>query len=165
MSTAAVDTRPFEEEALFNPAFLAMIVRDAAADHMKRADARGLPTVLAYLIAPLALHGPTRRTLPGNVTSQMAEWTRGHPEALIGLADRARALRPLVSDGIRLGLLHGLLRSSGGTLEAVPLGRRPRGMPRSEDVDACLVKSRFLGRWFAEQPDPITAMAWWGLRP
>lgn len=165
MSAAAVDTRPFEEEALFNSAFLALIVREAVADHMKRSDGRGLPTVLAYLISPLALHGPTRRALPGNATSQMGEWTRGHPEALIGLNDRARALRPLVSGGIRLGLVHGVLRSSGGTLEAAPLGRRPRGMARSEDVDACLAKSRFLGRWFAEQPDPITAMAWWGLRP
>jgi hypothetical protein len=165
MSSAAVGTRPFEEEALFNAAFLAMVVRDAAADHAERSDGRGLPTVLAYLIAPLALHGPTRRSLPGKVTSQMGEWTRGHPEALIGLADRARALRPLVSDGIRLGLLHGLLRSRGATLEGMPLGRRPRGMARSEDVDACLAKSRFLGRWFAEQPDPMTAMVWWGLRP
>jgi hypothetical protein len=165
MSSATVDTRPFEEEALFNAAFLALVVRDAAADHVERSGGRGLPIALAFLIPPLALHGPTRRSLPGNVTAQMGEWTRGHPEALVGLAERARALRPLVSSGIRLGLVHGLLRSSDAALEAAPLRRRPRGMVRSEDVDACLAKSRFLGRWFAEQSDPITAMAWWGLRP
>lgn len=165
MSATAADTRPFEEEALFNAAFLALVVRDAAAEHMKRSEGQGLPTMLVYLITPLALHGPTRRSLPSNVTAQMGEWVRGHPEALIGLGDRARALRPLVSAGVRLGLSHGLLRSAGGTLKAAPLGRRPRGMARSEDVDACLAKSRFLGRWFAEQADPITAMAWWGLKP
>lgn len=71
MSTAAVDTRPFEEEALFNPAFLALVVRDAAAEHMKRSEGQGLPTMLAYLMTPLALHGPTRRSLPNNVRAQM----------------------------------------------------------------------------------------------
>jgi hypothetical protein len=60
--------------------------------------------------------------------------------------------------------VHGLLRAQRGTIDAAALRRRPRGMARSDDVDACLAKAGFLGRWFAEQPDPMTAMAWWGLR-
>lgn len=164
MSSAIVSTPPFEEEALFNPAFLALVVRAAVADHVLRSGGRGLPTVLAYVITPLALHGPTRRTLPSNVTAQMGEWIRSHPEALVGLSERTRALRPLVSVGVRFGLVHGLLRAQHGTIDAAALGRRPRGMARSDDVDACLTKAGFLGRWFAEQPDPTTAMAWWGLR-
>ena len=165
MSTQAVITRPVEEEALFNPAFLALVVRAAAAEHEERSRGRGIPVVLAYLVAPLALHGPTRRTLPSNVTAQMGEWIRNHPEALVDLADHARALRPFVSAGIRLGLTYDVLDSRDGAIKAKTLRRRPRGMARSEDAEACIGKAGFLGRWFAEQPDPLTAMAWWGVRP
>jgi hypothetical protein len=99
------------------------------------------------------------------VTAQMGEWIRGHPEAAAGLAERARAMRPLVSSGIRLGLAHGLLTADARSIRARALPRRPRGMARSAEVDECIDKAGFLGRWFSEQPDPVTTLALWGLRP
>jgi hypothetical protein len=78
MSTTAAP-RPFEEEALFNPAFLSLLLRESAAQYSARSGGRDLPTVLAYLIAPVALHGPTREVLPTHVTAQMGEWVRAHP--------------------------------------------------------------------------------------
>lgn len=165
MSAQQEATRPIEEEALFNPAFLALIVRAAAAEHEARSGGRGMPVILTYLIAPLALHGPTRRALPNNVTAQMGEWIRSHPQALVDLPNNARALRPFVSAGLRLGLSHDVLEARDGAIQARALQRRPRGMTRSEDVEACIGKAGFLGRWFAEQSDPLTAMAWWGVRP
>lgn len=163
MSTPSTIARPFEEEALFNPALLALLVRAAAHEHVTRSR-RSMPVALGYVVAPLALHGPTRRSLPSNVTAQMGEWVRLNPEALVGLAERTRALRPFVSAGIRLGLRHQLIRGEPGALTALPLPRRPRGMARSGEVDACLTKAGYLGRWFSEQPDWTTALAWWGLR-
>jgi hypothetical protein len=165
MSDSASDTRPVEEQALFNPAFLALMLRRAADEHERRSGDRPLPTMLAYLMLPLALHGPTRRQLPSNVTAQMGEWIRGHPDAVAGLGVRARAVRPLVSAGMRLGLRHGLIVGEEGALRAGTLPRRPRGIARSGEVDACIDKAGFLGRWFAEQPDAITTLALWGLRP
>jgi hypothetical protein len=165
MSTASIETRPVEELALFNPAFLALLLRRAAEEHEARSGGGAMPTVLGYLVAPLALHGPTRRALPVTVLSQMGEWIRSHPEASIGLGDRARALRPLVSHGLRLGLQHGLLSSDGPCVRANQLRRRPRGMARTAEVDQCIEKAGFLGRWFSEQPDAITTLALWGLRP
>lgn len=158
-------TRPVEEQALFNAAFLALMIRRAAEEHEQRAGGRLLPVMLAYLVAPLALHGPTRRQLPTHVTTQMGEWIRNHPGASAGLDIRARALRPLVSSGLTMGLRHGLLVGENGTLRALALRRRPRGMARSAEVDACIDKAGFLGRWFAEQPDALTVLALWGLRP
>jgi hypothetical protein len=157
-------SRPLEEEALFNPAFLSLLVHAAAGEHSRRSIGRALPVVLAYLVVPLALHGPTRRSLPTNVRAQMGEWIRVHPEAVLGLADRARALRPLVSAGVRLGLVHGVLRAGDRGIDAGAPRRRPQGMVRSTEVDACIAKAGFLGRWFAEQPDSTTTMALWGLR-
>ena len=75
-----------------------------------------------------------------------------------------RALRPLVS-ALRLGLAHGLLMAEAGALRANALPRRPRRMARSAEVDRCIDKAGFLGRRFSEQPDPVTTLALWGLRP
>lgn len=165
MSVSVAGTRPIEEMALFNPAFLALLCRRAADEHERRSSGRSLPTMLAYVVVPLALHGPTRRALPSNVTAQMGEWIRAHPEAAAGLGERARALRPLVSAGLRLGLAHGLLTAEAGALQANRLPRRPRGMARTAEVDECIDKAGFLGRWFSEQRDPVTTLALWGLRP
>ena len=165
MSAPILETRPVEELALFNPAFLALLLRRAAHEHEVRSNGRAMPTVLSYLVAPLSLHGPTRRALPVNVRAQMAEWIRSHPEASLGLGDRARALRPLVSAGLLLALTRGLLSADGSELRAHPLPSRPRGMVRTDEVDECIDKAGFLGRWFSEQPDPMTTLALWGLRP
>lgn len=165
MSVSVAETRPVEELALFNPAFLALLVRRAADEHEQRSGGRGLPTMLAYIVVPLVLHGPTRRTLPSNVTAQMGEWIRAHPEAAAGLGQRAQALRPLVSAGLRLGLAQGLLSTEAGALRANTLRRRPRRMARTVEVDECIEKAGFLGRWLSEQPDALTTMALWGLRP
>lgn len=51
MSIAVAETRPVEEQALFNPAFLAVIIRRAADEHEQRAAGRPLPAMLAYLAA------------------------------------------------------------------------------------------------------------------
>ncbi len=165
MSNVVADTRPVEEQALFNPAFLAVMIRRAAEEHEHRGGGRLLPVILAYLAVPLALHGPTRRQLPTHVTTQMGEWIRNHPDASAGLDVRARALRPLVSSGVTMALRHGLVVGEDGTLRALAIGRRPRGMARTAEVDACVCKAGFLGRWFAEQPDALTVLALWGLRP
>jgi hypothetical protein len=165
MSSALADTRPVEELALFNPAFLTLLVRQAADDYARRSNGRGFPTMLAYLAVPLALHGPTRRQLPSNVTAQMGEWIRAHPEAAAGLGVRVQAMRSLVSGGLRLGLAYGLLSADAGTLRANALPRRPRGMPRTAEVDECINKAGFLGRWLSGQPDPVTTLALWGLQP
>lgn len=164
MSVGLVNARPIEEIALFNPAFLALLARQAADQHAVRSGGRPLPTPLVYVAVALVLHGPTRRSLPSNVTTQMGEWIRANPEASLGLGQRARALRPLISAGLRLGLKRGLLSAENGALRAGTLPRRPRGMARSEEVDACLNKAGFVGRWFSGQTDLTTTMALWGLR-
>ena len=164
MNEVVAETQPVEEAALFNPAFIALLSHRAAGDHERRSRGRPLPVVLAYLVVPLTLHGPTRRSLPANVTAQMGEWIRAHPEASAGLGERASSLRPLVSDGLRLALNRGLLISNSGALRASRLARRPRGMARTDEVDECIARAGFLGRWFSEQPDAATTLALWGLR-
>jgi hypothetical protein len=156
---------PHEEDALFNPAFLALVLREAAKEHETRTGGRPLPTILSYLVVPLALHRATREALPTNRRTQMGEWVRQHPELLVDLGRHARTLRPYVSRAACLGLRHGVLVAREDGLSAGPINRRPRGMARDADVDDCVRKAGFLGRWFAGQPDVVTTLAIWGLRP
>jgi hypothetical protein len=160
----AIATRPFEEEALFNPAFLSLLIRESAKEHKTNGD-RPLPTILAYLLAPLALHRPTRDALPTYVTTQVGEWVHQHPELLVDLDNHARSLRPFVSAAACFGLRHGVLMAETDGLGAGIVKRRPQGMPRDADVQDCLRCAGFLGRWFARQPDAVTLLAIWGLRP
>lgn len=164
MSTAAPRVRPFEEEALFNPAFLALVLHRVAKEHEQRGGL-AMPVVLAYLVPPLALHRATREALPGVATSQMGEWIRSNPLLITTLAERARSLRPLVSSALCMGLRHGALVTDGSNVRAGHLKRRTPGFPSSQDAADCLTAAGFLGRWFAEQPDPVTVLALWGLRP
>lgn len=160
----AAIARPVEEEALFNPAFISLLVFEASRQYYDRSGKRPMPVLLPYLIAPLALHRPTRDHLPNRITAQMGEWVRAHPELLVDLAERARSLRPVVSEGICFGLQHGVLQNLDGNIRIGLLRRRPRRMERSSDVDNCTTSAGFLGRWFAYQGDAVTILATWGLR-
>lgn len=156
--------RPFEEEALFNPALIALLTHRAAKGHLERSDA-GLPPILPYLLIPLVLYEPTRKALPRSARAQMGEWIAANPTELVGLPERSRALRSFVSAGLSFGLTHGVLKSENRLVYAAALKRRRPGMARSDEVDECLERAVFLGRWFSGQPDPFTALALWGLRP
>lgn len=166
-SSDSADTLPIPEEeyALFNPAFLALLIRQCVAQHQRRADGRPMHAVLAYLATPLALHAPTRASLPSNVTSSMAGWITSNPNLLMHLPSHVAALRPYVSNGLMLALRHGVIESERSHLISGKLKRRPSSLQQTSEVVECLSVAGFLGRWFAEQTDPATTLALWGLRP
>ena len=164
--TGLLDVGSSEELALFNPAFLARILHAGAADYRRDAQ-QNMPVVLAFLLIPLVLHKPTRDDLPTVASTQMQRWIREHPRHAVLLARRVRGLRLFVGIAIRFGLQHRVLTSEGDRIGAGFLRRRPRGLSELEstEVDDCLRVARFLGRWFARQPDSATLLAMWGLRP
>jgi len=165
MSTGPMRELAFEEVSLFNAAFLALVIRGAAKGHQSYGQHRGLPIALTYLVVPLALHKPTREALPRTASAQMAEWTQGHPLVMEGVSQRVRAMRPLVSSGVTFGLRRHVLVAASGVLEPDKLRKRPPGFSFTDDVEACLKQAGFLGRWMARQPDALTALAIWGMRP
>lgn len=164
--TSILDVGSSEEVALFNPAFLARLIRDAVNDYGE--DARqNMPVSLAFLLVPLVLHKPTRDDLPTVASSQMQTWIREHPRHLAQLGTRVIGMRSFVGLAIRFGLHHGVLTSEDGRIGSGSVKRRPRGYNESEslEVQECLRASRFLGRWCARQSDAATLLAVWGLRP
>jgi hypothetical protein len=166
MTEAPSIERAPEEVALFNAAFIALLVREAAQGHAEQQrDSLGLPLVLAYLIVPLALHKPTRDVLPRTVASQMHEWVQNAPLVRVGLADRVRALRPLVGSAVAYGVGTGVVTADAGRLSARRRKTKPTGLWFSQDFEECFKTARFLGRWFERQSDVATALAIWGLKP
>lgn len=164
--TSILDVGSSEEVALFNQAFLARLLREAAADYEKNAR-RDMPVSLAFLLVPLVLHKPTRDDLPTLASSQMQKWIRESPRHLAQLDRRVVGMRSFIGLAIRFGLRHGMLTSADGRIGVGSLKQRPRGYSdfESVEVEDCLRVARFLGRWFARQPDSATLLALWGFRP
>jgi hypothetical protein len=165
MSLPLTVGQPEEELALFNPAFIAVLLHNSTRGYTRRTSSKPFPVAFAYLVTPLALHQPTRQQLPITVATQMAVWTQGNPLLLADLPSRVRALRPLVSDACCLALRHGVLTSDSDGLLPSRLRRRIKAVSLTRDGEDCLAHGSFLGRWFAGQPDVATALAMWGLRP
>jgi hypothetical protein len=164
--TSILDVGSSEEVALFNPAFLARLLRAAVNDY-GRAEARDMPVPLAFLLIPLVLHKATRDDLPTYASSQMQKWIREHPRHLAQLDARVLGMRSFIGLAVRFGVQHGVLTSADGAIGAGNVKRRPAGhaVLESAEVDDCLLVASFLGRWFARQPDTATLLALWGLQP
>jgi hypothetical protein len=156
--------RPAERDALYNPAFIALVVAQAAAEHKVRTGS-GLPFSLAFLVAPIVLHGPTRLALPTQARSKMALWLEQHPIQRAGLGRRAASLVPAVREGIRYGLRSGALALDDATLTAPKPKVKSNDIMLSGEVDDILKRAGYVGGWFALAGSPTGIYALWRVKP
>ncbi len=159
--------RPTEVAYNFNPAFCGWLVREAAEGYCSINPA-GLPFPLIFLILPVVLHRPTRESLPRSTVTALHPWLREHPEARVGLADRATQLATIAREAVLLLSTNSLIRlTDEGAL--VPSGKLSRGkapiLAASEEVKVCVSKAKMVGVWFAEAGDIVTVFQMWGVRP
>jgi hypothetical protein len=159
--------RPRDEANLFNPAFLAQLVERTAYGYGERSST-GIPWPLIFLALPVVLHKETREALPANINTSMAAWTRDHVVLVASLPERARALRPLVTEALLFGLAHGTVQQDRGFLTPGGRARRSRTIAWREPTDDfrdCATRASFFGRWAALSGLPATVFALWGVRP
>lgn len=156
--------RPIERDALYNPAFIALILAQAAIGHKKRASAP-MPLSLAFLAAPIVLHGPTRQALPRQARSKMGAWLELHPVLRAGLGGRAASLVPAVRAGLRHGLRSGALNLGPAGLAASKPKLSGAGVELSTEVDEILKRSEYVGGWFALSGAPSGIYALWRVKP
>lgn len=125
------------------------------------------PFAISFLVAPVVLHKSTRESLPTTTRTSLVAWLGENPRVLVGFAERAKSLVPLVKEAL-------LFASNGGLLQVedarIVAGTRPRAMARfereaSDEVRACLKKADFVGKWFALSGEYTTVMALWGVAP
>jgi hypothetical protein len=158
------DGRPAERDALYNPAFMALILAQAAAEHERRIGS-GLPFSLAFLAAPIVLHGPTRQALPKQARSKMALWLEEHPVERAGLGRRAASLVPAVRAGIRFGVRNDALLLNGATLTASKPKVKNKHIMLSGEVDDILNRASRVGGWFALAGSASGIYALWRVKP
>jgi hypothetical protein len=149
-----------EAAALFNPALGAVIVNFAARGHLDDAGA-GLPWLAAFLAVPLALHPPTRDSLPRDIRTSMASWAADHPVLRDGFNRRASALAQTTRDGLRFALRTGVLALDSARLVPTTEIQRPAS---TGELRSCVDAARLCGRWIA-RTDLVTAYQLLGVRP
>ena len=155
-----------EQARLFNPAFVGVMLWSCAQGYASVHERR-LPYALTFIAVPIALHKVTREALPKSIRTSMLSWLQNNPRALVGFADRASVLVPLVKEGILFASHCRMLRFDGTRLAAAD---RPRSLTRFEreatnEVKDCFRKANFIGKWLAGSGDYTTAMAHWGVAP
>lgn len=168
MSLSVWSERPREEAHLFNPAFCAAALHEFIKQYQK---AKGVaaPYALLFCVMPIAVHGKTRRALPGSTLTSLYSWRERNPQVLVGFAERARSLRPVVQEALRFAIDRSAIgfADDGG----VTLGTKPLSVARkfedalTDDARDCIAAARLLGRWFAKAGTASTIMAAWGIKP
>src|SRR6476620_7826076 len=95
----ALPVGPTSEWNLFNPAFIAVLLRQGAVGWAK-SDESGMHFTYGFLILPLVLHGPSRRELPKSAARGLVPWIYENPKLVETFPRNARALAPYVAKGI-----------------------------------------------------------------
>ncbi|MFI1651834.1 three component ABC system middle component [Streptomyces avidinii] len=152
--------RPQASAAFLNPALVAAVAAAAARDYEEAASGRLMPWPMAFVVAPLVLHRPTRRVLPSSTRTHLTNWVADHPALVAGLGARTTSLAPAVREGLRFGLRHQMLAIEQGCLK----NTLPKSRTGGELAD--LIKAASLiGRWTAKSENPSTVFALLGVRP
>lgn len=159
------ERRPVEIANLLNPAFCAMVIRNAVFDYTA-IQSDGMPYALSFLILPIALHTPTREVLPKNTRPTLYEWLDRHPQSKLGFPSRVRRLVPFTREAVIFAALKGFITLAlNGNLQSSQPSPRPLSWPSDAEVHECLNAAQLLGRWFASAGDMSTVFRLWGVRP
>jgi hypothetical protein len=159
--------RPKEEAYLFNPAFCCTTLSMAMQSYASVKD-EGVPFPLVFMFLPIVLHKPTRESLPPSTRTSMAAWLQENSEARVLFYERLVSLKPHTREAIQFGMqLDRIVLRNGGLLETTlntsDVTRTIRTI--SDEARECVMRARFLGKWFAKAGATHTAMAFWGVRP
>lgn len=154
-------TLPVLVEDLLNPALIALLLREASRGYLQE-HGSAMPWPMAFVAAPMTLHGPTREALPRTVATHLSTWAGAHQPLVDGLAARSASLTAPAVAGIRFGLRHGLLETDEGGLR--PGTARPAGEPQGTLLQ--LHRSALLvGRWLGRSAEASTVFVVLRVRP
>ncbi|MFE4615792.1 three component ABC system middle component [Streptomyces sp. NPDC056747] len=160
--------KPFtsqEESALFNPAFLAAVIRKSAESYKAESDSL-MPISLAFLTVPAAMSRQIRETFPVMKTTSLLVWAETHERERLLLQRNAPALAPATRMALVLGPSMGLFRLHNSRITANPargiksLASLSKG---SLEVKEVLKVAERLGKSFARSGDPASIFSIWGV--
>ena len=160
-------TRSKEEAHLLNPAFCCTILATTIYEYVNLRK-EGMPYALVYMYLPIVLHKHTRDMLPPNIRTSMAAWLQKNSVVRIHFYERLISLKPYTKEALQFGMFadriipreNGLL---GTTLNNSDVNRSIRKL--TDEARLCVMRARFLGKWFATAGASHTIMTFWGIRP
>lgn len=166
MTIALWSDRPVEQARLLNPAFLAALIWSCAEGYCS-INQQGMPYPLSFVAMPVILHKSTREGLPRSVRTSLAAWLGENPQVHVRFTERASTLVPLVKEGMLFGTNGQLLGISSSRIIAAARPRLTSGFLReaTNEVNDCMAKAKFVGKWFASSGDYTTVMALLGVTP
>jgi hypothetical protein len=164
--TGEVDRSPASdpEVALFNDAYMAVLIALAARSYSERASGHPMPWTLAFIVVPLVAHRAVREQLPGSTAARFSKWIVSQPLLHAGFPERAQALTPYVRRGFRYGLRSGTIKIVDGGVCSTLSTRRFSALG-SRDAQEAGKQANFLGRWFAVIEDVPSIFRQLGVTP
>jgi hypothetical protein len=155
-----------ETRRLLNPIFTAAVLTRAVEGYNEIAG-DGIPLAYCYLVSPLVLHTQTREALPASLATRLLPWTERSGEIVAALPRRAKELAPYSSKGIFAAITGGLMRlRSDAKLMSQDTAKLKAyaGRSGSDEVEAILKKSNFVGKWLAAAGTPATVFTALGVK-
>lgn len=162
--------RTHEERNLLNPAFCSMLLWHAAkgASENSNSTRTSLSFNEAFLILPLVLHQNTRESLPVRVNSSFPVWISANPLIVASLPERAKSLVPYTREAITFGTsggIFGIVSQEIAIMSEHASRVRATMRQTSAEVQQCMKKSEFLGKWFAHTGSSETIFTLLGVCP
>lgn len=159
--------RPKEEAYLLNPAFCCTILTAAIYEYANIRE-EGVPFPLVFMFLPIVLHKPTRDRLPLNIRTSMAAWFQENSDARVLFYERLVSLKPHTKEALQFGMLFDWIAPRDGgflgtTLSKLDVNRSIRKL--ADEARECVMRARFLGKWFSTAGATHTVMTFWGIRP
>ena len=159
--------RPREEAYLFNPAFSSNSIAAAIGGYMSVKN-EGTPLPLVFMFLPITLHRVTRESLPPSVRTSMVMWLQENAIARVLFYERLVSLKPHTREALHFGLLNDwFLLAEGGLIKTTKTEKEVNKAVQmlAEEARECILRARFVGKWFALAGTPQTVMALWGIQP
>ncbi|SUQ57180.1 Uncharacterised protein [Raoultella terrigena] len=161
-------SRPIEESYLFNPAFCVLLIAKTSSEFTKKTGCP-LPFALSFMILPIVLHQKTRKALPATTVTSLMAWSQDNRETMVNFPDRVRRLNAITRESILFGAGQGALcLDQNGDIKKGPKLLSPtekRTPLLTQEVEECIERAEFLGRWLAGAGTTATIYATWGIAP
>lgn len=156
--------RPIEVANNLNPAFCTVLINSTIAEYQNIIPA-GLDYSLGFLILPIILHRVTRERLPRGISTKLHSWMQKNQDIKIGFAERVNQTIPFTKETLLFGLQQGVFTiSETGKLVSLK-GLSFDRLAGTSELRSYYLRSRFLGRWFADASDRRIIYTIWGIKP
>jgi Family of unknown function (DUF6521) len=156
-----------EEQNLYNPAYIGVILYQAIREHQRHNEA-GLHCALAYLIVPLALSSRYSSNLPTSITTPISGWVADQEGELIGYSDSVNAYINIVNNAISFLMSRGVVvLSENGRyrIQNDQMSQLPTFVKHNVVFRKSFQSAGFLGRWFSRASSVESVFAYFGIKP